>query len=169
MKIILHNDILHLHKLGRSWKINIKEDPEDIMSKLLEISMNKYPEVQQLLIPAFDYEPFTTKRINRDKFYTSFAFASIILSSKAKSRIDIIYDPVFSYIVYPGVGGISGNRRNVFRPFNEPKAILADKDIIAFTKNGFEPSHLMEIENILFGRNHPYRYNKIFEFTRIIV
>ena len=57
------------------------------------------------------------------------------------------------------------SNRSLFKPFNNPKEFLKDNDIIAFTKNAFEPSHLMEIENILFEDDHPYRYNKIFEFT----
>ena len=165
MKLILHNHILHIHKISKDWGLNVKKNSTEIMSKLLEIAKDQYPDCHKLLIPAFNYQPFATKKINTKEIHTKFAFASIILTSKAKAKIDIVYDPVFSYISYPGTGEIIGNENTIYKPFNDPKKFLDDEDIIGFTKNAFEPSHLMEIENKIFGQDHPYRYNKMFVFT----
>ena len=151
--------------MSKNWGLNIKDNAIGAVSKILAIAKNMYPDCQKILIPAFDYKPFITKRINTEEIRTEFAFASILLASEAKDKIDIIYDPVFSYISYPGEGRIIGNENTVFKPFNNPNKFLSDNDIIAFTKKAFEPSHLMQIENILFGQSHPYRYNKMFLFT----
>ena len=118
----------------------------------------------QLFIPAYDYQPFKRHFFDPSHNQTNFGLARFIIDNIDSSHYDLLIDPVFTYIIYPG----SGNRINEFdtsfMPFSNEKLFLNASDYLVFSPDAFQPSHLMEIEYRHFRRNIPYRFYKEFTF-----
>ena len=145
--------------------------PKNLLSHVFNYLKNEIFRTSEFLylwLPAYNYSAFTTKCADQSINTTDFGLAHLILTNTEEKLFDVFFDPVFSYIIYPGSGKRLNLNSDIYSPFsNNHPANLGSEDWLVFTKNAFQPSHLMNIEQRFFGDSHPYRYKKTFDIELI--
>lgn len=165
-KAILHSSFLELYLYVRS---KTHDDPYKAPLQFIDTIYKTIEDITcfkgiQMYIPSFDYQTFQEKKFNPFENRTNFGLARFIFDNIESKYFDIYNDPVFSYLIYPGVGQIYEESNLYFRPFQDDMKLLQSSDYLVFTRKAFQPSHLMELEYRFFNNRIPYRYTKEFKF-----